>query len=128
VKVAYVDGELLLEVHPPVDAQGQTTAEPDLDLLSQRLDKALGNGTAAIHWDFAKQTLQAANGIPTVVGLQADLDPAAPPPPASAPPVATSPQGDPAPPPSAATAPAVGTNISTSSGPGPRTAAATPPN
>jgi L,D-transpeptidase ErfK/SrfK len=73
VKVAYVDGELLLEAHPPVDAQGQST-EPDLELLSQLLDKALGTTTAAIHWDLARQTLQAANGMPTVVGLQADPD------------------------------------------------------
>ncbi len=74
VKVAYVDGELLLEAHPPVDAEGQTT-EPNLELLSQLLDKALGNDTAAIHWDLARETLQAANGMPAVVGLQADLDP-----------------------------------------------------
>jgi L,D-transpeptidase ErfK/SrfK len=73
VKVAYVEGELLLEAHPPVDAEGQTV-EPNLDLLSQLLDRALGNSTAAIHWDFARQTLQAANGIPTVVGLEAILD------------------------------------------------------
>jgi L,D-transpeptidase ErfK/SrfK len=73
VKVAYVDGELLLEAHPPVDSEGQTL-EPDLDLLSQLLDKALGNDTAAIHWDLARQTLQAATGMPTVVGLQADVD------------------------------------------------------
>jgi L,D-transpeptidase ErfK/SrfK len=72
VKVAYVDGELLLEAHPPVDAQGQT-AEPNLELLSELLDRALGNTTAAIHWDFARETLQAANGIPTVVGLEAFL-------------------------------------------------------
>jgi L,D-transpeptidase ErfK/SrfK len=72
VKVAYVDGELLLEAHPPVDAEGQTT-EPNLDLLSQLLDKALGNSTAAIHWDLARSTLQAANGMPEVVGLQAFL-------------------------------------------------------
>jgi L,D-transpeptidase ErfK/SrfK len=91
VKVAFVDGELLMEAHPPVDEEGQNTAEPDLNLLSQKLDQALGNTTAAIHWDFAKQALQAANGIPTVVGLQADLDtgpaadPAAAPPPAPAP-------------------------------------------
>jgi L,D-transpeptidase ErfK/SrfK len=77
VKTAFVDGELLLEVHPPVDSEGQTTTEVNMDLLSQRLDKALGNTTAAIHWEFAKQALQAANGIPVVVGLQADLDPAA---------------------------------------------------
>jgi L,D-transpeptidase ErfK/SrfK len=74
VKVAYVDGELLLEAHPPVDSQGQTT-EPNLELLSQQLDKAVGNDTAAIHWDLARDTLQAANGIPAVVGLQADLTP-----------------------------------------------------
>lgn len=73
VKVAYIDGELLLEAHPPVDAEGQST-EPDLELLSQLLDKALGNDTAAIHWDLAKETLQAANGMPAVVGLQADPD------------------------------------------------------
>jgi L,D-transpeptidase ErfK/SrfK len=74
VKVAYVDGQLLLEVHLPVDAEGQTT-EPNMDLLSQLLDKALGQDTAAIHWDLARETLQAANGMPAVVGLQADLDP-----------------------------------------------------
>ena len=74
VKVAYVDGELLLEAHPPVDNEGQTT-EPNLELLSQQLDKAVGNDTAAIHWDLARDTLQAANGIPAVVGLQADLSP-----------------------------------------------------
>jgi L,D-transpeptidase ErfK/SrfK len=75
VKVAFVDGELLLEAHPPVDDEGQNTAEPNMDLLSQKLDQALGTTTAAIHWDFAKQALQAANGIPTVVGLQADMNP-----------------------------------------------------
>jgi L,D-transpeptidase ErfK/SrfK len=73
VKVAYVEGELLLEAHPPVDAEGQTVA-PNLDLLSQLLDKALGSSTAAIHWDLARETLQAADGMPAVVGLQADLD------------------------------------------------------
>jgi L,D-transpeptidase ErfK/SrfK len=72
VKTAFVDGKLLLEVHPPVDAQGQST-EPDMQLLSQLLDKALGSTTAAIHWDFARQALQAATGMPVVVGLEADL-------------------------------------------------------
>lgn len=75
VKVAFVDGELFVEAHPPVDDEGQNTAEPDMQLLSQKLDQALGNTTTAINWDLAKETLQAANGIPTVVGLQADMDP-----------------------------------------------------
>lgn len=78
VKVAFSDGELFMEVHPQVDDEGQNTAtDPDLELLSSKLDEALGATTAAIHWDFAKQALQAANGIPAVVGLQADMDPAA---------------------------------------------------
>jgi L,D-transpeptidase ErfK/SrfK len=73
VKTAFVDGELLLEAHPPVDKEGQAY-EPDLDLFAQLLDRSLGETTAAVHWDFAKETLQIANGLPTVVGLQADLD------------------------------------------------------
>ncbi|MBV8909204.1 MAG: hypothetical protein JOZ89_00440, partial [Gammaproteobacteria bacterium] len=71
VKVAWVDGQLFLEAHPPVDAEGQSV-EPDLELLSGMLDKALGSDSAAIHWDLARATLQAANGMPTIVGLAAD--------------------------------------------------------
>jgi L,D-transpeptidase ErfK/SrfK len=77
VKVAFVDGELLLEAHPPVDAEGQTI-EPNIEQFSQLLDQALGPTTAAVHWDFARETMQTANGLPTVVGLQADLDPPEP--------------------------------------------------
>jgi L,D-transpeptidase ErfK/SrfK len=72
VKVVWVDGELLVEAHPPVDAEGQSI-KPDLDVLSELLDQALGDNTAAINWDVARATLAAANGIPTVVGLAADL-------------------------------------------------------
>jgi len=71
VKVAWVEGQLLLEAHPPVDAEGQSI-EPDVQLLSQMLSQALGSSTAAIHWDLARATLQAASGIPTLVGLAAD--------------------------------------------------------
>ena len=74
VKVAYVDGDLLVEAHPPVDAEGQTT-DPDLELLSKQLDRALGSSTAAIRWDLARETLQAATGMPTLVGLEAEFDP-----------------------------------------------------
>jgi L,D-transpeptidase ErfK/SrfK len=74
VKVAYVDGDLLVEAHPPVDGEGQTL-EPDLELLSKQLDKALGNSTAAIRWDFAREALRAATGMPTLVGLEAEFDP-----------------------------------------------------
>src|SRR5712671_3430291 len=83
VKVAWVEGQLLLEAHPPVDAEGQSI-EPDVQLLSQKLDQALGSNTAAIHWDLARATLTAASGIPTLVGLAADPEA-----PASAPPAAS---------------------------------------
>ena len=83
VKVAWVEGQLLLEAHPPVDAEGQSI-EPDVQLLSQKLDQALGSNTAAIHWDLARATLATASGIPTLVGLAADPEaPASTPPAAS---------------------------------------------
>src|SRR5204862_538919 len=80
VKVAWVDGQLLLEAHPPVDEEGQSI-EPDVQLLSQMLDQALGSNTAAINWDLARATLVAASGMPTLVGLAAEPD--TPPAPAS---------------------------------------------
>ena len=72
VKIAYVDGKLLLEVHPPVDGEGQT-AEVDPELMSRKLRLALGQDTGAIHWDFARKALATATGVPTVVGLRAHL-------------------------------------------------------
>ena len=74
VKVAWVGGELLLEVHPPVDAEGQSV-EPDLQVLEPLLDQVLGSDTAAIHWDLARDTLQSATGMPTLVGLAAEPEP-----------------------------------------------------
>ena len=72
VKVAVVKGQLLIEAHPQVDDEGQSV-EPDLKLLSKLLDKAVGGkNRAAIHWDVARQTLQAGAGMPTVVGLAAE--------------------------------------------------------
>jgi L,D-transpeptidase ErfK/SrfK len=76
VKVAWVDGRLFLEAHPPVDSEGQSTA-PDLKQLSQTFKRVLGNDNAAVHWDLARATLKAASGMPTLVGLAAD-DPDAP--------------------------------------------------
>jgi len=73
VKVTYVDGDLLMEAHPPVDGQGQTLA-PNLDLLAKQLDRALGSTVAAIHWEFARAALEKADGMPTLVGVEADTD------------------------------------------------------
>jgi L,D-transpeptidase ErfK/SrfK len=119
LKVAYVDGELLLEVHPPVDAEGQTV-EPVLAEFEQLLDRALGSGTAAIHWDYAIQTLQAASGIPVTVGLEVVNDAAAPATPTEAPAPATTSEAP------AAEGPAAPTPASTSESPAAATPAATP--
>jgi L,D-transpeptidase ErfK/SrfK len=73
VKVAWVDGRLFLEAHPPVDEEGQSVA-PDVRQLSQKLKHALGDNTAAVHWELARATLKAANGMPTLVGLAAEPD------------------------------------------------------
>ena len=72
VKVAWIDGELLLEVHPPVDAEGQSV-EPDLEEFSQLLRAKVGDSTLAIHWDYAREVLQKADGAIATVGLEADL-------------------------------------------------------
>jgi L,D-transpeptidase ErfK/SrfK len=71
VKVAWVDGELLLEAHPPIDAQGQTL-EPNLDEFSAMLQAEVGNTTVAIHWEYAREVLQKANGVIATVGLEED--------------------------------------------------------
>jgi L,D-transpeptidase ErfK/SrfK len=84
VKVAWVDGELLLEAHPPVDAQGQSF-EPEIDEFSELLKHAVGDTTVAIHWDYAREVLQKANGVIATVGLEAEL----PTPPAEAAPAST---------------------------------------
>src|SRR5262249_56577179 len=81
VKVAVVKGQLLIEAHPQVDDEGQSV-EPDLKLLSKLLDKAVGGkNRAAIHWDVARQTLQAGGGGAAGGGLppRPVAHPAAPP-------------------------------------------------
>ncbi len=105
LKVAWVNGELLLEAHPPVDAEGQSF-EPNLDQFSDLLQKAVGDNTVAIHWDYAREVLQKANGVIATVGLEADLSPPAPTSPSGTPdaePPASAPAKDP---PTAGAAPA----------------------
>jgi L,D-transpeptidase ErfK/SrfK len=71
VKVAWVDGELMLEAHPPVNAQGESF-EPDIDQFSDLLRRAVGKTTVAIHWDYAREVLRKADGVIATVGLAAE--------------------------------------------------------
>jgi hypothetical protein len=72
-----VGEEVWLEVHPPVDAEGQRTAT-DLDAFEQRLDQMLGDSEAVVHWDRALAALREASGMPTMIGLQLQPDPPQP--------------------------------------------------
>ena len=74
IKVAWINGELLLEAHPPVKAQGDSF-EPDVDRFSDLLRAAVGETTVAVNWEYAREVLQKANGVIATVGLEAD-DPA----------------------------------------------------
>jgi len=76
VKVAWVEGELLLEAHPPVDAEGQSF-EPNLDQFSDLLRVAVGDAVTAVNWDYAREVLQKADGVLATVGLEAEELPAA---------------------------------------------------
>ncbi len=68
IKISRVDGEVWLEVHPPVDAQGQAV-EPNVEEFEKRLDALLGPTQTAIHWERALQALREASGIPEVIGI-----------------------------------------------------------
>jgi L,D-transpeptidase ErfK/SrfK len=81
IKFAWVDGRLFIEVHPPVNEEGQSY-EPDVDEFAHELDRVLGSQTAAVNWDLALAELKAARGMPVLVGVEADMTPA----PAEAPP------------------------------------------
>ena len=80
VKVARVDGQVWLEVHPPIDAEGQR-AEVDLESFYALANTALGETPAAIHWDFVLATLKEANGLPEMIGLELEPDALPPEPP-----------------------------------------------
>ena len=72
IKVAWVNGELLLEAHPPVNDEGQSF-EPDVDQFAQLLQTAVGDSTVAIDWDYAREVLKRADGVLATVGVEADL-------------------------------------------------------
>jgi L,D-transpeptidase ErfK/SrfK len=81
VKVARVNGQVWLEVHPPVDAEGQRT-EIDIEAFYARANAALGETSAAIHWDFVLSTLKEGSGLPQMIGLEMDPELLQPPAPA----------------------------------------------
>ena len=68
LKVALSGGALLLEAHPSVDAQGQSS-ELNIDRFSDLLRATVHDATIAILWDYARQALRKADGVIATVGL-----------------------------------------------------------
>jgi L,D-transpeptidase ErfK/SrfK len=68
VKVAWSGDALLLEAHPPVDAQGQNS-ELNIDRFSDLLRATVHDTTIAILWDHARQALRKADGVIATVGV-----------------------------------------------------------
>ena len=66
LKIDWIDGSLWLEVHPPVDAEGQT-ATINVQQFSDRLQSILGDTEAAIYWEYAQETLAKSDGVPVTV-------------------------------------------------------------
>jgi L,D-transpeptidase ErfK/SrfK len=73
VKVARVDGKVWLEVHPPVDEEGQQAAV-DIEQFYAMANAALGETPAAIHWDFVMAELKNASGLPQTIGLEVSAE------------------------------------------------------
>jgi L,D-transpeptidase ErfK/SrfK len=71
VKVAWIDGKLLLEVHRPIDEQGESF-ELDFERLAALLRAAVGvaNTRVAIHWDYVREVLRQATGVIATVGIE----------------------------------------------------------
>ena len=93
LKVAFVDGNLLLEAHPPVDAQGQSIAS-GLEQVRGTAQRGLRNHHHCRELGHRGGDLEESRWIPVLVGLQADTTPVTPapgPPPSSAPAESSSP-------------------------------------
>jgi len=72
LKLAWIDGQLILEAHPPVNWEGESI-EPDVEKFAGMLQAALGESVVAINWDIVREELGKARGMPVVVGLAADM-------------------------------------------------------
>lgn len=99
VKLTRAGGEVWVEVHPPVDAQGQRIEVP-LEDFERRLDELLGPAEVMINWDRALEALREASGIPIVIGLELLPEEPVPedPPPGAEPVPEPEPAGEPEPP------------------------------
>lgn len=77
IKLGLVNGEFWLETHPPIRLdpdQPAPSLETSLETLSELLIRLAGDKVTAIHWDFARETLQSSTGVTTMIGLEIPPD------------------------------------------------------
>ncbi len=67
------DGRLYLSVQPPLHSQN-VPAKPDFAVISRIIGVAVGRSRVAIDWDRVRRMATRANGIPELIGLEADTD------------------------------------------------------
>jgi L,D-transpeptidase ErfK/SrfK len=72
VKVTYAGGNVLLEAHPALEDGAHHFTSADFELLTLSLERAFGMHKTAMHWDFVRQVLQSATGMPTVIAFGAE--------------------------------------------------------
>jgi L,D-transpeptidase ErfK/SrfK len=70
------DGELYLEVHPPMDSDHKPVP-PDYQKISQIIDAAIGKTQVAIDWAKVREVATQSNGIPQLIGVQPYYNPPA---------------------------------------------------
>ncbi len=75
------DGRLYLSIHPPLHSQN-VPAKPDYAAISKVIDQAVGTATVAIDWARVRRMAEHANGMPELIGVEAEAAATAQPAPA----------------------------------------------
>ena len=70
------DGRLYLSIHPPLHSQN-VPAKPDYAAISKVIDQTVGGATVAIDWARVRRMAEHANGMPQLIGVEADAAAAA---------------------------------------------------
>ena len=65
------DGRLYLSIHPPLHSQN-VPAKPDYAAISKVIDQTVGGATVAIDWARVRRMAEHANGMPELIGVEAD--------------------------------------------------------
>lgn len=71
VKFGWLDDDLYLEVHPPLEVAGEEAAGISMTMLTEEFVRATGDRLATADWDLITAVFRAQQGIPVKVGQAA---------------------------------------------------------